>query len=117
MRRKSGTLLPIEEAILAAAVAARSRGEAEFHGFGIAHEIQARDEARRLTAHGTLYRALTRMDQAGLLDSRWEDPAIAIEEGRPRRRLYAVTPVGVAALSHAEVVRHSTAWRPGPALS
>jgi DNA-binding PadR family transcriptional regulator len=44
-------------------------------------------------ASGTLYPILLRFEEAGLLESEWEtgDPR---ELGRPRRRLYRVTPTG-----------------------
>ena len=98
-RRRAGVLLPIEASILAAGLDAQRAGEREFHGFAIASAIQDRERARRLTAHGTLYRALARMEQAGLLTSRWEDAAIAESAGRPRRRLYRVTGLGEVALA------------------
>ena len=100
-RRKAGVLLPIEVAILAAGVDAQRSGSPEFHGFAIASAMQERDAARRLTAHGTLYRALSRMETAGLLESRWEDAELSEAEGRPRRRLYRVTGLGDAALADA----------------
>lgn len=99
MRRKEGAILPIEESILAAGLALQRCGQPEFHGFAMAREIQDREGARRLTAHGTLYKALSRMEAAGLLSSRWEDPAAAAEADRPRRRLYKVTGAGEAALA------------------
>lgn len=102
MRRKRGALLPIEEAILAAGLDSRLAGEAEFHGFAIAKAIEAAGDRRRLTAHGTLYKALERLERAGLLESRWEDPALAAEDGRPRRRLYRVTGTGESALAKAQ---------------
>ena len=77
------------------------RGEPEFHGYGVAKELRDREGARRLTAHGTLYRALDRLEQAGLLASRWEDPFVAADEGRPRRRLYRLTAAGERAASEA----------------
>ena len=95
-------LLPIEVSVLAAGVQAQRGGAPEFHGFAIASAIQEHESARRLTAHGTLYRALARMEQAGLLSSRWEDPEISVAEGRPRRRLYRVTGLGEAALAEAQ---------------
>lgn len=98
MRRKEGAILPIEESILTAALALRRAGKSEFHGFAIAKELQDRAGARRLTSHGTLYKALTRMEAAGLLTSRWEDPSEAAEADRPRRRLYKVTGAGEAAV-------------------
>ena len=99
MRRKPGTLVPIEVSILAAGVALALGGEPEFHGYAVARELKEREEARRLTAHGTLYRALERLEKAGLLLSRLEEPDTAAAEQRPRRRLYHVTAAGQAALA------------------
>lgn len=93
-RRRPGTLLPLELAVLETAIALGD----DFHGFGIAKALQTSTGARRLTAHGTLYKALGRMERAGLLSSRWEDPA---PEGRPRRRLYTVSGAGERALAAA----------------
>ncbi|MBI5949544.1 MAG: helix-turn-helix transcriptional regulator [Chloroflexi bacterium] len=89
--------MPIELAILGAGLNLRRRGEDEFHGYAVAKQIGEQEEARRLTAHGTLYRALERLEQRKLLESRLEDPEIASSERRPRRRLYTLTAVGVAA--------------------
>ncbi len=110
MRRRAGTLLPIELSILETGIELRVRGMAEFYGFLIAKEIKERQDARLLTAHGTLYKALDRMEKAGLLVSRWEDPLIAAEASRPRRRLYQVTAAGEGALAKAR------AAKPQPAL-
>ncbi len=103
MRRRAGTLLPIELSILEVGIALRVSGMEEFHGFLIAREIKEREDARLLTAHGTLYKALDRMEKAGLLVSRWEDPIIAAQGSRPRRRLYQVTAAGEGALAKARV--------------
>ena len=84
--------------ILEAGIDLRLRGSMSFHGFFIAREIKNRQEARLLTAHGTLYRALDRLQRAGFLESEWEDPLVAASEGRPRRRFYWVTAAGEAAL-------------------
>lgn len=99
MRRKPGTLFPVEVAILAAALEA-GPGE-EFYGYAIARRIQAGEASRLLTAHGTLYKALDRMLKAGLLAARWEDAEAAAQEERPRRRLYHVTGAGETALHEA----------------
>lgn len=99
MRRRPGVLLPIEFSILEAGIELRLRGTGYFHGFLIAKEIKEREGARLLTAHGTLYKALDRMEKAGLLESQWEDPATAALESRPRRRFYSVTAAGEAALA------------------
>jgi DNA-binding PadR family transcriptional regulator len=101
MRRKAGVLLPIEIAILKAGVDLMRTGDAEFHGYAIAREIRELEGARQLTAHGTLYRALERLERGGLLSSRWEDPDAAAREERPRRRLYRVTAEGEKAVEAA----------------
>ena len=101
MRRKAGSLVPLELSILEAGIELVVRGAPYFHGFLIAKEIKEREDARLLTAHGTLYKALDRMQKAGLIESEWEDPATAAAEGRPRRRLYRVTATGEAALAKA----------------
>jgi DNA-binding PadR family transcriptional regulator len=98
MRRKPGTLISLEIAILEAGLDLRDGGAREFHGFLLAKHIRDGEGARRLTAHGTLYRSLSRLERAGLLESRWEDPQTAADEGRPLRRLYRVTQAGEAAL-------------------
>lgn len=95
-RRKAGTLLPLEVAILTVCLEAGERGE---HGFAIAKVLADRGDARRLTASGTLYRALQRLDAGGLVESWWEDPATAAADGRPRRRMYRVTGAGAVALA------------------
>jgi len=92
-------LLPVEVAILAAALEA-GPGE-EFYGYAIARRVQAGEGSRLLTAHGTLYKALDRMLKAGLLAARWEDAEAAAQEERPRRRLYHVTGAGETALHEA----------------
>ncbi|MFI1760770.1 PadR family transcriptional regulator [Streptomyces sp. NPDC020800] len=40
---------------------------------------------------GTIYPILARLEQAGWVDSVWEDPAVHEEAGRPRRRFYRIT--------------------------
>jgi PadR family transcriptional regulator, regulatory protein PadR len=92
-RRKPGILLPLETEILEVALSMLRSGYATFHGFGLAQTMREQSGARSLTAHGTLYKALGRLEEFGLLTSRWEDAAAATE-GRPRRRLYELTGEG-----------------------
>jgi DNA-binding PadR family transcriptional regulator len=92
-RRKPGTLLPLETEILDVALSMLRAGHATFHGFGLAQTMREQSGSRSLTAHGTLYKALGRLEEFGLLTSRWEDAAAAAE-GRPRRRLYELTGEG-----------------------
>ena len=98
-RRKPGTLLPLEIEILGAALSMRTAGAETFHGFGLAQRLRDDGRSRALTAHGTLYKALGRLEEWGLLTSHWEDPGAA--EGRPRRRLYALTERGAATARNA----------------
>ena len=55
-------------------------------------------QKRSGVASGTLYPILLRLESAGWFVSRWEaiDPVTA---GRPRRRLYRLTPSGLARAS------------------
>ena len=50
---------------------------------------------------GTVYPALGRLEQDGLLKSAWENDRDAHAEGRPARRYYKLTAPGVTALSEA----------------
>jgi DNA-binding PadR family transcriptional regulator len=122
MRRKPGAVLLLEVDILDAGLALRRGGTPSFHGFQLAKAIADRADARAaLTAHGTLYKALSRMEAAGLLTSTWEDPDLAAADGRPRRRLYQVTGAGERALAawqaqHPKAsARSRPAAGPGPA--
>jgi DNA-binding PadR family transcriptional regulator len=101
MRRREGTLIPLEISILEATLDLRRRGTPEAHGFLLAKEMRDQHHVRRLTAYGTLYKALDRLERAGYLESRWEDPHAAARDGRPRRRSYRVTAVGETALERA----------------
>src|SRR5205807_10427426 len=107
-RRKPGTLLPLELAICAAAADLRRRSTIEFHGYEIAKTIGDASDGRLLTAYGTLYRALARLEKMGLLTSRWEDPAIPARENRPGRRLYTLTALGEAAPDEARASQTTT---------
>lgn len=82
-------------------MALRRRGATEFHGYEIAKRLADAADARLLTAYGTLYRALGRLEKMGLLRSRWEHPEIPARENRPGRRLYELTALGEAAADRA----------------
>jgi DNA-binding PadR family transcriptional regulator len=94
VRRKPGSLLPIEVAICAAAGDLRRRGIEEFHGYELARKLSDLSDSRLLTAYGTLYRALARLEKMGLLMSRGEAPELAARENRPSRHLYTLTTAG-----------------------
>ena len=60
-------------------------------------ELEPRDAGRDLEVFERDLSLKVRLETRGLLSSRWEDPAIAAAEQRPRRRLYRVTAEGEAA--------------------
>jgi DNA-binding PadR family transcriptional regulator len=65
---------------------------------------------------GTVYPIISRLEQHGWIESRWEDPAEHIAEGRPRRRYYRLTGEGAeqarAALARVDQARRPTARQP-----
>ena len=95
----------MEAEILTIAVRLRRSDEPQFHGFQLAEELADEHRAKKLISHGTLYKALGRLQAAELLTSEWEDPDIATAAGRPRRRLYRVTAAGAEALHAWEAER------------
>lgn len=90
MRRKPGALLPLEVDILDVTAAQHD----PVHGFELARQLAEARDAKSLTAHGTLYKALGRLAEQGLLEDEWEAPEIALRAGRPRRRLYRISGAG-----------------------
>lgn len=103
MRRKPNALVPLEEAICRSAAALGRKGVEEFHGYELAKWLANDADRRQLTAYGTLYRALARLEEMGMLHSRREDPEIAAQANRPGRRLYRLTALGEAAARRALV--------------
>src|SRR5215468_7984670 len=71
------------------------------HGYAVIEEIRRRSGRAFDLPEGTIYPALHRLEQAGLLTSRW----VTAESGR-RRRVYALTRRGERALA-----QRSDVWR------
>ena len=92
--------MPLEQAICEIAADLRVRGTPEFHGYELARRLSDMGDRRLLTAYGTLYRALARLESMGFLASRWEDPEIPARENRPGRRLYQLTVLGDGAVQN-----------------
>ena len=63
------------------------------HGYAILASLRERSEGAFDLPEGTIYPALHRLEEAGLLGSTWADTT-----GR-KRRIYALTDKGVAALA------------------
>jgi PadR family transcriptional regulator, regulatory protein PadR len=102
MRRKPGALLPLELEICVCAATLRSEGITEVHGYELAKRLAEAANRKSLTAYGTLYRALGRLEQMGLVTSRWEDPHQTARENRPVRRLYTLTAAADRAVREAQ---------------
>src|SRR6476469_3715813 len=103
MRRKPCSIVPLERAVLNESVTLPARELGVAHGFVLSRTIGDPTDAKRLTAYGTLYKALDRLERAGYLESRWEEPEYAAEASRPRRRFYRITGAGERALSGARL--------------
>jgi DNA-binding PadR family transcriptional regulator len=66
------------------------------HGLGIAAEIEATTGGRMMLGPGTLYGAMKRLLDMGLVDEPGDAPKG--DSADPRRRYYRLTPVGARAL-------------------
>ena len=64
------------------------------HGHGIATAIEQTSEDVLLVDHGSLYPALQRLEQAGLIASEW-----GVSEKKRRARFYKLTRAGRARLT------------------
>jgi DNA-binding PadR family transcriptional regulator len=92
---------------------AMSRTTLSYGAVSILHAIAAGSRfgfdimaATGLTS-GTVYPALDRLEQNGLLTSRWEDERAAHAEGRPARRYFTLTAAGATGLQ-AALARYKT---------
>ena len=66
------------------------------HGLGIAEEIEATTGGKMVLGPGTLYGAMKRLLDLGLIDE--PDNTPKGQSGDPRRRYYHITPLGSRAL-------------------
>jgi DNA-binding PadR family transcriptional regulator len=76
-------------------LAALERGAA--HGLEILRRLETAGDGSLKLREGSLYPTLYRLEHAGLLKAEWDESTT----GRrgPRRRVYRLTPSGIAALS------------------
>lgn len=78
------------------------RGEA--HGYEIVQRLDSLAEGSLQLKEGTLYPALYRLEETGLIRARWESGTG--ERRGPRRRIYRLTPKG-----NGELARQRDTWR------
>jgi PadR family transcriptional regulator, regulatory protein PadR len=64
------------------------------HGYGLAKEIERRSSGFFTGSWGSLYPALQRLEQEGLIEGVWEPHP---PQGRRRRRVYKLTAAGKSA--------------------
>lgn len=64
------------------------------HGYAIAEWLAARSDGELKLAAGTLYPALHRLEEDGLVRASWQEPP-----GERRRRVYALTKKGQRVLA------------------
>lgn len=67
--------------------------DGEQHGYRIMQEVESRSDGRVTLHAGTLYRALARLLESGLIEELDERPTCGDDE---RRRYYRLSPLGVA---------------------
>jgi DNA-binding PadR family transcriptional regulator len=91
--------LPLTPVVLEIALAL---APGERHGYEIMQEVERRSEGRVVLHPGTLYRALGRLLDQGLIEELDARPAGG--SGDERRRYYRLTPLGQA-VARAEVAR------------
>lgn len=74
------------------------------HGYDIMLEIERRTSGRVSLNPGTLYRALDRLVEQGLLDAAFQAVEPSRAGGGEKRRLFALSPLG-SAVASAEAAR------------
>lgn len=87
MEIDSATFLPLTPAVFEILLAL---SESELHGYAIMQAVERRSEGAVKLLPGTLYRALDRLLDSGLVKERQRSSA-AVD---PRRRSYNLTPLG-----------------------
>ncbi len=78
------------------------------HGYGYGFDVM---DATGLPS-GTVYPALRRMEEAGLVVSHWESAAVAQKEQRPARKYYELSKSGQRSLADASARYRLTAREP-----
>ena len=95
-----GALLPLPPAVLHILIALADR---ERHGYSIMQDVAARTDGKVRVSAGTLYSAIRRMLEQGLIEELRESPDPSSED--ERRRYYRLTQFGRdAALAEARRV-------------
>lgn len=76
------------------------------HGYGIARRIEQTSEHRLTVNYGTLYPALLKLEQDGVIESDW-----AVSENNRKAKFYRLTRAG-----RREVERETRRWQDSTAI-
>jgi PadR family transcriptional regulator, regulatory protein PadR len=71
-----------------------------------------KETERREIGLGSLYPALKRMEQQGLIEGRWGEEALGEESGGARRRYYSISDDGKKALTATQLYRQQLSESP-----
>lgn len=63
--------------------------EQDMYGYALSKEMERRSDSKLLLKEGTLYPALQKLEQQGVISSYWR-----VQSKGPDRRYYAITPEG-----------------------
>ena len=96
-----GELLPLTPVVLNILLAL---ADGERHGYGIMLEVRERTGGRVRLGPGTLYGAIKRLKESGVIEESWEKPDTGEDPDDERRRYYRLTGFGGEVLA-AEVER------------
>ncbi|UFP93811.1 PadR family transcriptional regulator [Gloeobacter morelensis] len=100
-KAKEFHLARVEEHIL---LVLNRDGRKDKYGYQIMQEIEVLSDGRYKLGYGSLYPALTRLEDKGFVNSKWGEEKLE-ELGGARRRYYKITPDGVQALENLELLR------------
>ena len=92
MRRRADGLVPNEKLLLTTALDLTRSGQTEFHGYAMRELWESGDSAPPTMNYATLYRCLGRLEQRGLLSSRYD---VESKNGGPPRKLFTLTGDGL----------------------
>jgi DNA-binding PadR family transcriptional regulator len=70
------------------------RGEKAFHGYELTKLVRERIGEETAVGHAGIYKALERLERAGVLASKWEELPLDQRPQRPPRRIYWLTGLG-----------------------
>lgn len=86
--------MPNEELLLTTALDLTRSGQTEFHGYAMRELWESGDATPPTMNYATLYRCLDRLEQRGLLSSRYD---VESTHGGPPRKLFMLTGDGLDA--------------------